>query len=94
VIRIQPPDVEAQQRLEQAFRQATDRKLLDRLQIIRPAQRGRKHWGIAADLGITPRAVRRRPNAPLEGGLAPLRPRKAKGHAPTIPAKLAEEIRR
>jgi len=93
VIRIQLPDAEAQ-RLEQAFRQATDRKLLDRLQIIRLAHRGRKHQEIAADLAITPRTVQRWLNAYLEGGLDALKPRKAKGQAPAIPAELAEEIRR
>jgi transposase len=93
VIRIQLSDAEAQ-RLEQAFRQATDRKLLDRLQIVRLAHRGRKHQDIAADLGITPRTVQRWLNAYLEAGLAALVPRKAKGHAPAIPAETAEEIRR
>jgi transposase len=93
VIRIQLSDAEAQ-RLEQAFRRATDRKLLDRLQIIRLAHRGRKHQQIAADLGITPRTVQRWLNAYLEAGLAALKPRKAKGQAPSIPAELAEEIRR
>jgi transposase len=93
VIRIQLSDTEAQ-RLGQAFRRATDRKLLDRLPIVRLAHRGRKHQDIAADLGITPRTVQRWLNAYLEAGLAALRPRKAKGHAPAIPAGMAEEIRR
>jgi transposase len=93
VIRIQLTDAEAES-LERAFRQATDRKLLDRLQIIRLAHRGRKHQDIAADLGITPRTVQRWLNAYLEGGLEGLKPRKAKGHAPAIPAELAEEVRR
>jgi DNA-binding NarL/FixJ family response regulator len=56
VIRINLTDVEAR-RLEQAFLQATDRKLRDRLQIIRLAHRGRPHRDIAADLGITTRTV-------------------------------------
>ena len=86
-------DAEAQ-RLKRAFRQATDRKLLDRLQIVRLAHRGRKHHEIAADLGITPRTVQRWLNAYLRGGLDGLAPRKAKGHAPSIPADRAEEIRR
>jgi transposase len=93
VIRIQLTDAEAMS-LERAFRQATDRKLLDRLQIVRLAHRGRKHKDIAADLGITPRTVQRWLNAYLGGGLAALKPRKAKGDAPAIPAHLAEEIRR
>jgi transposase len=93
VIRIHLTDSEAE-RLEQAFRQATDRKLLDRLQIIRLAHRGRKHQDIASDLGITPRTVQRWLNAYLDGGLEGLKPRKAKGHAPAIPAEMAEEVRR
>jgi Winged helix-turn helix len=91
--RIQLSDAEAQ-RLERAFRLATDRNLLDRLQIVRLAHRGRKHQDIAVDLGITPRTVQRWLNAYLEGGLAALKSRKAKGHAPAIPAEIAEEIRR
>jgi transposase len=93
VIRIHLTDAEAES-LERAFRQATDRKLLDRLQIIRLAHRGRKHQDIASDLGITPRTVQRWLNAHLDGGLGRLKPRKAKGHAPAIPAELAEEVRR
>src|SRR3954449_7907587 len=80
--------------LERASRQATDRKHLDRLQIVRLAHRGRRHQDIAADLGITPRTVQRWLNAYLEGGLDGLVPRKAKGNAPAIPANLAEEVRR
>ena len=41
----------------------TDRKHLDRLQIVRLAHRGRRHPDIAADLGITPRTVQRWLNA-------------------------------
>ena len=93
MIRIQLPDPEAQ-RLEQAFRQTTDRKLRDRLQIIRLAHRGRPHQDIAADLGITPRTVQRWLNIYLEQGLKGLKPRKAKGRPPAIPAHLAGEIRR
>jgi transposase len=93
VIRIQLTDAEAR-RLERAFLQATDRKLRDRLQIIRLAHRGRPHQDIAADLGITPRTVQRWLNAYLEPGLDGFRPRKAKGNAPAIPAHQAEEVRR
>jgi hypothetical protein len=46
VIRIHLPEAEAA-RLEQAFRQATDRKPGDRLQIILMAHRGRPHREIA-----------------------------------------------
>jgi len=93
MIRIQLTDAEAEG-LERAFRQATDRKHLDRLQIVRLAHRGRRHQDIAADLGITPRTVQRWLNAYLGGGLDGLVPRKAKGKAPAIPAHLAEEVRR
>jgi DNA-binding NarL/FixJ family response regulator len=74
VIRIQLTDVEAR-RLEQAFLQATDRKLRDRLQIVRLAHRGRPHKDIAADLGLTSRTVQRWLNAYLDGGIDALRPR-------------------
>jgi transposase len=93
VIRIHLSDREAS-RLEQVFLQTTDRKLHDRLQIIRLAHRGRPHQDIAADLGITPRTVQRWLNAYLERGLDGLKPRKAKGREPAIPAHLAGEIRR
>ena len=93
MIRIQLTDAEAR-RLEQAFLQTTDRKLRDRLQIVRLAHRGRPHQDIAADLGITPRSVQRWLNAYLDGGIDALVPRKARGHAPAIPAHLAGEIRR
>jgi transposase len=93
VIRIKLSDSQADC-LEQAFRQAIDRKLHDRLQIIRLAHRGRPHREIAADLGITPRTVQRWLNAYLDRGLDGLKPRKAKGRAPVIPAHKADEIRR
>ena len=93
MIRINLSDREAD-RLEQAFLQTTDRKLRDRLQIVRLAHRGRPHQDIAADLGITPRTVQRWLNAYLDGGIGALRPRKARGNAPAIPADLTEEIRR
>jgi transposase len=93
VIRIQLTDAEAR-RLEQGFLQATDCKLRDRLPIIRLAHRGRPHRDIAADLGITPRTVQRWLNAYLDGGLGALKPRKARGHDPAIPAHMAQEIRR
>ena len=93
VIRIQLTDAEAQ-RLERAFRQADDRKLRDRLQIIRMAHRGRKHQDIAADLGINRRSVQRWLNAYCADGLNGLRPRKAKGQPAKIPQALAEEVRR
>jgi transposase len=93
VIRIQLTDSEAR-RLEQAFLQATDRKLRDRLQIVRLAHRGRPHQDIAVDLGITPRTVQRWLNAYRDGGIDALVPRKARGHDPAIPAPMAGEIRR
>jgi transposase len=93
VIRILPTEAEAEC-LERAFRQATDRKHLDRLQIVRLAHRGRGHQDFAADLGITPRTAQRWLNAYLDGGLDGLVPRKARGNAPAIPAEMAGEIRR
>lgn len=93
MIRIQLTDAEAR-RLEQAFLQATDRKLRDRLQIVRLAHRGRPHQDIAADLGITPRTVQRWLNAYLDGGIEALRPRKARGHDPAVPAHMSREVRR
>src|SRR3954466_13708626 len=93
VIRIKLTDNDAR-RLEQALLQATDRKLRDRLQIVRLAHRGRPHQDIAADLGITPRTVQRWLNAYLNGGIRALVPRKARGHDPAIPAHMAGEIRR
>ena len=92
MIRINLTDTEAG-RLERAFRQATDRKHRDRLQIVRLAHRGRAHRDIAADLGITPRTVQNWLNAYNRGGIAALVPRRAKGHPPAIPARLARDIR-
>ena len=93
VIRIKLSDDQAR-RLEQVFLQATDRKLRDRLQIVRLAHWGRPHQEIAADLGITPRTVQAWLNAYNRGGIAALVPRKAKGHPPAIPGHLAGIIRR
>ncbi len=93
MIRIRLNDAAARQ-LEQDFRQAADRNLRDRLQIVRLAHRGRPHQQIAADLGISPRSVQRWLNAYLDGGLAALRPRKAKGRAAKIPAALGDAVRR
>jgi transposase len=93
VIRICLPPAEAD-RLDQAFREATDLKFRDRLQIVRLAHRGRAHRDIAADLAVSPRTVQRWLNAYLERGPDGLRPRKAKGRTPAIPAELADEVRR
>jgi transposase len=93
VIHIQLPAAEAE-RLEQAFRHESDPKYKDRLQIIRLASRDRPHQDIARDLATTPRSVQRWLNAYLDKGLDGLRPRKAKGREPKIPAAMAEEIKR
>jgi transposase len=93
VIRIRLPEGEAQ-RLELAYRQETDPKYKDRIQVIRLASRDRPHQQIAEDLAITPRTVQRWLNAYLERGLDGLRPRKAKGQPGKIPAGLADEIKR
>jgi len=92
VIRIRLPQEESQ-RLDQAFRQETDPKHRDRIQIVRLAGRGRPHKDIAADLAIATRSVQRWLNAYLERGLDGLRPRKARGAAAKIPAGLADEVR-
>ena len=92
MIRIRLPAAEAE-RLDQAFRQETDPKYKDRLQIIRLAHRDRPHQEIAADLATTPRSVQRWLNAYLERGLDGLRPRKAKGRQPKIPAAMAQEVK-
>jgi hypothetical protein len=68
VIKIKLSDADAPP-LERAFRQATDRTLADRLQILRLAQRGRCRPDIADDRGITPRTVPRWLNAYLDRGL-------------------------
>src|SRR4051812_30134257 len=81
-------------RLEQVFRQATDRRLRDRVQIILMAHRGRPHCQIAADLGISRRTVPRWLNAYLDTGLGGLTPEKAKGAAAKVPADLAGEVTR
>jgi transposase len=93
VIHVRLPQEESQ-RLDQAFRQETDRKYRDRIQIIRLASRGRPHKDIAADLAVTPRTVQRWLNAYLERGLDGLRPRKAPGKPGKIPAELADELKR
>jgi transposase len=93
VIHIRLPEREAQQ-LERAFRQETDPKYKQRIQIIRLASRDRPHQQIAEDLAITPRTVQRWLNAYLDSGLDGLRPRKAPGAPGKIPAALADEVRR
>jgi transposase len=93
VIRIRLPQEESQ-RLDHAFRQQTDPKYKERIQIVRLASRDRPHKDIATDLAITTRSVQRWLNAYLERGLDGLRPRKAKGAAAKIPAELADEVRR
>jgi transposase len=93
MIRVQL-DEDQVRRLERAYLQATDVKFRDRLQIVRLAHRGRKHQDIAADLGITPRTVQNWLNAYRAGGIDALRPRKAKGAEPRIPAAPAADVRR
>jgi transposase len=92
MIRIQLPQAEADL-LEDLFQASDDRKLRDRIQIVLMAHRGRPRHDIAQDLGIHRRSVSRWLNAYCDGGLDALRPRKAKGNPPKIPASLAEEIR-
>jgi len=93
VIRIRLPQEELQ-RLDQAYREETDPKFRDRIQIARLAARQRPHKEIAEDLAVTPRTVQRWLNAYVEHGLAGLRPRKAPGQPAKIPAALADEVKR
>ena len=87
MIHIRLPEGEAQA-LELAYRQETDPKYRDRIQIVRLASRDRPHQHIAQDLAITPRTVQRWLNGYLDKGLAGLRPRKAKGAARQDPNHL------
>jgi transposase len=84
---------QARTRLDHEFRTTTDRKLRDRLQIIRLAARHRPHHQIAEDLGITPRTVQRWLNAYLDAGLDGLRPRPRPGAKPKVTADLAPVLR-
>lgn len=93
MIRIRLPQEESQS-LDQAYRQETDRKFRDRIQIVRLAARDRPHQEIAEHLALTPRTVQRWLNAYLEHGLDGLRPRKAPGQPAKIPAALADEVQR
>jgi transposase len=93
VIRIQLSDPD-QCSLERAFRDATDHKLRDRIQIVRLAHRNRPHQDIASDLGISPRTVQRWLNAYLERGLDGLQVRKSPGAAPKLTDDLAPALRR
>jgi transposase len=93
VIRIRLPREESQ-RLAQAFRDETDPKYRDRIQIVRLASHDRPHNQIAADLAVSTRTVQRWLNAYLERGLGGIRPRKAPGAPGKIPAALAEEVKR
>lgn len=92
MIRIQlaPSDAE---RLDALFHATDDRKFRDRLQIVRMAHRGRPRNDIAADLGVHRKTVTRWINAYCDRGLDGLRPKKAAGKPPRIPAALAGEVR-
>ena len=92
LIRVQLPTIEAD-RLDALFRSTDDRKLRDRLQIVRMAHRGRARQDIAADLGVHRRTVTRWINAYCDAGIDGLRPRKAKGKAGHIPRALADEVK-
>ncbi len=93
MIHIHLPQEESQ-RLDRAFREETDPKFRDRIQIVRLAARDRPHQQIAENLAVTPRTVQRWLNAYLEHGLDGLRPRKAPGAPGKIPAELADEVKR
>jgi transposase len=93
MIRIHLPPTEAQ-RLDARFRSTSDRRLRDRLQIIRMAHRGHPHQEIAADLGVHRKTVTRWLNAYCDGGLAALQPKKAPGKPGHLPVVLADDLRR
>ncbi|QEL17519.1 helix-turn-helix domain-containing protein [Limnoglobus roseus] len=93
MIRVQLPACDRDV-LDAEFRRTDDRKLRDRLQIVLTADRGRRPADIVADLGISTRTVPRWLNADHEHGLDGLRPRKARGAAPKVPASLAAEVKR
>jgi transposase len=93
VIRIHLPPAEAE-RLDAFFRSTDDRKLRDRLQIVRLAHRGRARQDIAADLGVHRKTVTRWLNAYCANGLGGLQPKRAKGQPGHIPAELADEVQR
>ncbi len=84
MIRIQLSEAETQ-RLEQAFRSATDHKLRDRLNVIRLAQRGRRRPDIADELGMSTRSVQRWLNAYLQRGPEGLALRKPPALPPRSP---------
>ena len=93
MIRIELPPTEAE-RLDTLFRSTDDRKLRDRLQIVRLAHRGRPRQDIAADLGVHRKTVTRWLNAYCADGLDGLQPKKAKGRPAKIPQALADDVRR
>ena len=82
MIRVRLPGAEVRH-LEWPSRQADDRKLRGRLQMVLLAHRGRRHPDIAADTGTSRRPVRRWLNAYLDRGLGGLTPGKAKGRPPS-----------
>ncbi len=92
LIRVQLPAAEAE-RLDALFRSTANRKLRDRVQIVRMAHRGRARQDIAADLGVHRKTVTRWINAYCDTGIDGLRPKKAKGKAGNIPASLADEVK-
>lgn len=57
------------------------------------AHEGRPHRDIAADQGVHRKTVTRWLNVYCDRGLDGLRPQKAKGKEPGIPASLADEIK-
>ncbi|MFO0881563.1 MAG: helix-turn-helix domain-containing protein [Gemmataceae bacterium] len=78
--------------LESVLRATADRKLRDRLQVVLMAARGLRPAEIVQTLQVSTRTVPRRLNPYLERGLDGLRPGKAKGATPKVPASLADEV--
>ena len=92
-IRAQLPATEAE-RLNALFCSTDDRKLRDRLQIVRMAHRGHARQDIAADLAIPRKTVTGWINAYCDAGIDGLRPKKAEGKVGNIPRELVDEVKR
>ena len=82
----------ARERLEEAFKAASDRRMRDRYQAVLMAARGRARGQIAQDLGTDPRTVRRWLKAYAEGGVQGLQIQWAPGRERKIPEELAAQI--
>jgi hypothetical protein len=75
------------QQLEATFKTTTTRRLRERCQAILMADRKRRYYQIAQDVGVSPRTVQHRRNAYAHGGLEGLTIQWASGRVPHIPAE-------